>query len=330
MPPPSESKGENSKKKRARRRRWIVLIPCLIIFAYVMTRLSANRNAVQIRNVEIVGQRQPAFFEGTIRFAAFNIAHGRGTNASNWSARAGRRSRIKEIANLLAREKVDIAVLNEVDFDAVWTLHGNQAEAIAREAGFQHVVEQRNLDVAIPFVRLRFGNAVLSRFPIRSARSIQYPSASSYERRFAGSKQGAIVDVQLDDQTVIRVIPVHLEHRDPATRAGSIEVIAAAAKESPVPFFCLGDFNCGIMNVRESRSSGVDNETFDRLLPESQLKRFRTPPLDSKQLTFSSFSPTLAIDWVWIPVDWEFVSLRVMDVQLSDHRPLFAEVRLRK
>jgi len=324
---------QNQQRNRVRlwlRRAALIVGLVLAVSAarYVLTRLLADRNAIR---VYVAGTRTPALtnrFEGTLRFASFNIAHGRGTNASNWSDRSEREARLKQIADLLKRERVDIAVLNEVDFDSVWSGHQDQARVIAREAGFEHVMEQRNFNVAFPFYRVRSGNAILSHFPIKSAQFVKLPPRADWENRVAGSKHGSFADLQLDDKTTIRLFAVHLEWRDEPTRGRSGDVLLACAADSPVPFFCIGDFNC-TPTFAKTKPGAVETSTLDTLLNSGRLKTIDPAPLTPDQLTFSSFAPTAAIDWVLVPPDWEFVSQRVLDIQLSDHRPVFAEVRRR-
>jgi endonuclease/exonuclease/phosphatase family metal-dependent hydrolase len=302
------------------------LVAVLVVCRYLSNGLLAERNAVRIRVIKTTAAPVPAGrIDRTLKLAAFNIAHGRGTNASNWSRRAERQDRLRQIAGLLVDQQVDIAVLNEVDFDAVWTGYENQAEIIARAAGFQYVVEQRNLDVAIPFLRLRFGNAVLSRFPVESAQLVRLPAYSERERGLAGAKQGMRADIRLDDRRVIRLFPVHWEHRDGATRVRSAEVIAACVKDSPFPCFCLGDFNdCPSLFVEAPTTN--KNRAVDVLLGGGRLKTIPAARMTPDQLTFSSYAPVIAIDWILIPPDWEFASHRVLDLRLSDHRPVFAEL----
>jgi endonuclease/exonuclease/phosphatase family metal-dependent hydrolase len=292
----------------------------------LINRLFSPRNAVSVRTIQTPGFSPDARFDGTLKFAAFNIAHGRGTNEGNLSHRAGRRARLKAIAELLQQHQVDIAVLNEVDFGAVWTGHENQAEIIAREAGFAHLLEQRNFDAALPFQRLRFGNAILSRFPIKASQFVPLPAFSERERRIAGSKQGVLADIHVDDQLTIRAFAVHLEPRDELTRIRSAAAISACATNSPYPFFCLGDFNCSPASA-EIESTSREPSAMDMLLKHGRLKIVPAHRLTPERFTFASFAPTVAIDWVLVPMDWEFISHEVPNVQLSDHRPVLAEVR---
>jgi len=87
----------------------------------------------------------------------------------------------------------------------------------------------------------------------------------------------------------------------------------------------VGDFNCTPAFASSKPDAGTT--TLDTLLNTGRLKTIPPTRLTPDQFTFSSFAPTAAIDWILTPPDWELVTQQVLDIQLSDHRPVFAEVR---
>jgi len=52
----------------------------------------------------------------------------------------------------------------------------------------------------------------------------------------------------------------------------------------------------------------------------------RDAPVGSAGLTFHASPPTIAIDWVLAPETWRYESFEVRLVELSDHRPVVAEL----
>ena len=90
---------------------------------------------------------------------------------SNWQGGTlkERETRLTQIADLLRDLDADIVVLNEVDFDSSWSSSTNQARYLAKQAGYPYWAEQRNLDFRILIWKWRFGNAVLSKYPIIEA-----------------------------------------------------------------------------------------------------------------------------------------------------------------
>jgi len=86
--------------------------------------------------------------DGRIRIATYNICKGKGNEANTrpMEQAAEMFARLDAIAGLLVSEKADIVVLNELDFDSLPTGRINQAEYIAKKAGFPFLVEQRDVE----------------------------------------------------------------------------------------------------------------------------------------------------------------------------------------
>ena len=173
--------------------------------------------------------------------AAYNIAHGRGLAASNWAG--SREPRLSDIADLIASWDADVVVLNEVDLDATWSGRRNQAHIIAERAGYAYRVEQCNYDLWLPGFRIRFGNAVLSRFPVVEAEPIDWPAVSGLESAAFGRKRGVVCTLDLGNERSVRVVAVHWDTRDGLVRQGSADVLAALSRDGGPPLIALGDFN---------------------------------------------------------------------------------------
>ena len=177
-----------------RRRQLLFAISALCVVAmgpYVISRLRSTERQIRVRSHPVHGPG-PASNEplATIRVLTYNVAHGRGATDDNWEGTAAeKRNRIEEIATLIADAEAHVVVLNEVDFSSTWSGHQNQAEAIARKAGFPYWVEQRNLDFRFVYGSWKFGNAVLSKFPVNGARLVGFPALRSSEQIFAGCKR---------------------------------------------------------------------------------------------------------------------------------------------
>ena len=273
----------------------------------------------------------PAAEVSQARVLIYNIAHGRGPSGGNWDGpTADDRARVAQIAEMILRESPDIVILNEVDFDSTWSGHQNQARAIADEAGFSHIMEQRNFDLRFVYGSWKFGNAVLSKFPIVSAQSIDYPNLSGWEHLFTGSKQGSVCTLQLSATQQLRVIPVHLEHRSRTTRIGSAQTLIATAAASPIPTLAAGDFN-SVKSVHADAQAKEPAGTAIDLLRESQAFNFPPPSglaNEEGEPTFPSHAPKRQIDWILAPAGWSFSEYRVLEDVLSDHRAVLAVLNI--
>ena len=268
-------------------------------------------------------------FTGRIRIVAYNIAHGRGTADSNWQvhAREAQLNRLREIARLLDEQKADIVVLNEVDFDAVWSGSMNQARYIADKAGFRFMVEQRNYDMAVPFARLRWGNAILSKYPVTKARMVDFPAYALWERIVAGHKKAVLCEVRLDKDSITRVLGVHLDTRSASTRLKSAEQIEKIRAESATPLIVAGDFNSSPVGFPRTETTSDGRTALSYLLATGF---YRTDPLSEPGLgdyTFPSTDPAMVIDWILVPPEWKIISRTVFPQPLSDHNAVLMEIQ---
>jgi endonuclease/exonuclease/phosphatase family metal-dependent hydrolase len=230
------------------------------------------------------------------------------------------------IAKLIADSNADLVVLNEVDFDSTWSGHQNQAEAIAQAAGFPCWVEHRNLDFRFIYGSLKSGNAILSRYPIVESKLIRYPALRAAERILSGHKQGLLCTLRISKSQQLRVLAVHLEHRNEEIRVQSARKIIEAVEESETPLIAIGDFNSTPSSFPGAEWDSNGQNAMDVLL-DSQ--RFAVTPESVPTvagMTFSSMKPDRVIDWILIPKTWSFSDHRVLPSDLSDHRPVMADL----
>ena len=265
-----------------------------------------------------------------LRIGTFNIAHGRGTVGTTlrMGGRDALSSRLSAIAGLLNNQRLDLAVLNEVDFEAVWSYRVNEAETIAETAGFPFWVEQTNFDAAVPFARLRFGNAVLSRYPIEEASVVEFPGHVWAETVLAGKKEGLLCTVRLAPGLKVRVLAVHLEHRSEASRIEAAEIVEELVDSSALPMVVAGDFNSTLPGYPGAATDDRGRTAVSILLDGG---RVHTSPVASPRIedfTFRSTHPRSLDDWILVPRDWRIVSRTVVDCRLSDHLPVVMEAEV--
>lgn len=302
----------------------IVLVAlAIVVLPYLYSRIVSPWNQVTTYAGDPLTQEP----QSTLRIACFNIAHGRGQSESNWTGESEetRLARLDAIAQLIKSLNVDLVVLNEVDFQTSWSHSVNQAKYLAEAAGYPYRVEERNLDFRILFRTWRFGNAILSRYPIEDARVIDLPSYSNLEATFAGKKRAVecVVDFQGNK---VDIAAVHLSHRSEAIRAQSVPLLMPAAH----PKLVAGDFNSTPSDFPHSARDLQGSNAIDTLDASGNFQRHPlVTPEDESQLTFPSANPNCVIDWILATHDWEIVDYEVIPSLLSDHRPVVLEVRLR-
>lgn len=262
---------------------------------------------------------------GDLVVAGYNVAHARGpeTGADNWKSekRAEPLTHLQAIADQIVASNASIVVLNEIDFNAKWSDGLNQARIIADKAGFPYLVTQRNFDVTFPFFTLQFGNAILSKYPIKDATFLKFPARSRKEDIFAGNHDGMVVTVQLQDGPV-RIVAVHLEYRDEETRVGAANVISdLVTRESSTPLIAIGDFNAAPEGYPGHEKDQSGNNAIDLLLGEAGMQTILPKDVASiaANLTFPSTQPDRVIDWILVSPSLSLKERRTVSSDLSDH-----------
>ncbi len=316
---------------RRRKRLSAVFVLCIIVVIgpYPISRFRSAGRRIRVRSIaDSNGPRQTTAQErSSIRIVSFNIAHGRGDTDDNWKESGHRKhARIEKIASLIEETEADIVVLNEVDFDSTWSGHQNQAEAIAKLAEYPFWVEQRNLDFRFAYGTWKFGNAILSKFPIVDCRPVEFPAYKPWERLLAGCKRGAICTLQVSPNRRIRVVAVHLEHRNEDVRVKSARMIEELAGTSEWPLIAVGDFNSTPTGFPRAEQSTTGKTAFDVLVASNQFQFQPRLKPSADEMTFLSSDPTQVIDWILIPPNWEFADYKVIKSTLSDHRPVSATI----
>lgn len=325
--------------KSAKKRSWLLILPVIagvVVGWYIAVRIMSPVHVVQIIELEEVEDKILAC-DGTsnvLRVGCYNIAHGRGgkLGATNWDGgnRAMKLERVRKIGKLLQSMNLDIVVLNEVDFSSVWSGHVDQARIIAKEAGYRYIVEQRNIDVAIPFFSLRFGNAILSKYPLSDAIFLDYPHPSQLQEILVGGvKDGVAAMVALPGGSQIQVVAVHLSLEGEAYRHASVQTMLDFHRQSGVPMISMGDFNSTAKGY-PGHSTGPEGENcIDALLEIKGLSPLPIKsPIGSQEFTFPSEKPDRAIDWIFVSSPWEIQGHLIIPTDLSDHLPVTATLTL--
>ncbi len=265
-----------------------------------------------------------------LRVGCYNIAHGRGGRfeATNWDGgnRVEKVARMHQIAHLLNEAQLDIVVLNEVDFSSVWSGHTNQAHLIAKEAGYPYCVEQRNFNVAIPFLSLKFGNAILSKYPLTDIQFLDYPNTSAVmELGLGGFKEGVIVTVTLPDRSRLQVAAIHFDVHSESVRIASAQMLLDHHRQSGLPLLMMGDFNTAPTGYPQHHADENRQNTIEILLDSQQVTTILPGlPIPQNAFTFPSDNPARVIDWIFVSNPWRIEEQKVLATNLSDHLPVTA------
>jgi endonuclease/exonuclease/phosphatase family metal-dependent hydrolase len=236
-----------------------------------------------------VHERQAAAM-ATLRVATWNIHGAVGADGRSLPAR---------VVGVLREIDADIVALQEVASEEA---HTSFLADLERDTGY-HVVAG--------LLRQRhgsdFGNAVLSRFPVRSVEHLDL-AVDRYEPR------GALdVCIDLGLRPLLRVVATHLGLRPGERREQVRRILAKVERESPHPTLLMGDLNEWYLWGRPLRWLH---------------SHFREMP--SAPRTFPAHRPVFALDRIWVSPAGSLRKLVRHATPLarsaSDHLPLIAEI----
>lgn len=243
----------------------------------------------------------PAFAElpTEIRVVSYNIHHGEGLDG---------KVDLKRIAEVLLAESPDIVALNEVDQGTRRTKGIDMPAELAALTKMEAVFI-KNID----FEGGGYGNAVLTRLPIRRKENHKLPS------HYEGEQRG-VLELELGDAEAkepLIFLCTHLDYRpEDHERMASVKTIEdIAARHKGRPMILAGDLNAR----PDSAVLGEFGKTW---------KRANAEPIP----TFPAAEPKNQIDYVLVrpPARWETVEARVLDDAIaSDHRGIVVVLRLK-
>ena len=243
---------------------------------------------------------------GPIRFSimTYNVHSCIGNDGKNLPMR---------IAKIIAGMRPDIVALQELDVGLTRTGCVDQAELIACELGMYF-----QFHPSLCIQDGRYGNAILSRYPIRPVKADGLPSRRKEPRR------GALwVEIDLKGHS-IQVINTHLG-LTPVRRRTQSQMLMGPEwlgnEKCKAPTILCGDMNA-------TQGSYVYHNFSQKLTDAQMLLPVRT----RKRHTWPSISPFLRLDHVFVSQGISVRTCRIprsMDAKMaSDHLPLLVEAQI--
>lgn len=235
-----------------------------------------------------------------LKVLSYNIHHAEGVDG---------KLDLERIADIIITSKADVVALQEVDQNAKRSKAVDQPTELARLTNM-NVVFGPN----IPLQGGKYGNAVLSKYPIISHTNHLLPNLDNGEQR------GALVaEIELPDASQsLMFIATHFDHRTKdLERIESARVVNRLAAEfSRHPTLLAGDLN----DVRGSATLDVLQSAW--------------------QHTSNTPTPTIPVDIPTRQIDfiltrpaklWRTVDVQVLNASTaSDHRPILATLELQR
>jgi endonuclease/exonuclease/phosphatase family metal-dependent hydrolase len=242
-----------------------------------------------------------------LRVMTYNIAAGHGD--------------LERIASAIRAAGADVVALQEVDVH--WDARSGFAdqasvlgERLGMQARFAPIYDMPG--TAEHPERRQFGVALLSRFPVIAFTNHEITRLSTQQNGAAPALMPGFLEARLDVHgTIIRVFNTHTDYRsDPSVRRRQVADMLAIVGDSARPTLLFGDLNA------------------PPSAPELQplFGRFRDAWRSSAGagFTYPAENPAKRIDYVLASEDFLVRSARVVATEASDHRPVVADLALRR
>ncbi len=217
------------------------------------------------------------------------------------------RERLKQIAEVLTYADADLVFLSEVVFEA-GPCQVNQVLELAQLANYPLWLFAENYSFGVPFYRIRSGNAVLSRLPIRNADVSQLSGATPFYSP-TGNRRILWFETQLAGDW-IRAASLRNDSFDLVNNEQQVREILLELDGQPA--LLAGDFN-----------AEPHDPSMQLFASDGKFQGIGGQP------SFPSTAPDRRIDFVLAPSKWEPVEERILKQSgLSDHLPVLATYRL--
>lgn len=247
---------------------------------------------------------------GELRVLTWNIAKCDACQSNLlFRSTADVRAHLEKIAAVIRAEQPDLVALTEINLEC-GPCPVNQVEHLARALEMHAWAFGENSSFGVPFFRIRTGNALLSRLPLRGLEVQQLTRGTPfyYPRN---NRRLLWCEVILNGFPLLAA-GLRNDSFNPENNFLQVEQILHKLDGRPAIF--AGDFN-----VRPEQAA---------------MKRWRNSGLFigdwAGAPTFPSESPNRRIDEILAPVEWRLVSSRVLNSDLSDHLPVVSVFEVRK
>jgi endonuclease/exonuclease/phosphatase family metal-dependent hydrolase len=291
----------------ARGRRWLraaAILVALVLLLFVANGLdprwrtprsgsagpSDPRSASEIRILAFNAAKFD-FYLGSFRFAGADAI----------------RSRLAVLAQTIRRERVDLCFLSEVVMEA-GPGSIDQVEELAKSSGLAQWASGENYSFGWPFLCIRSGNALLSRFPMEALRVEPLPGTRPYWNP-TGRRRVLWCDLEIGGERYLAG-SIRNDSFDLVNNLAQTRVLLERCSGRPA--ILAGDFNAG--PETESIQAIVESGRFVAALAGGP--------------TYPAEAPRRRIDHVFAPAGWQLVEDRTLAIGSSDHLAVLAVYRL--
>ena len=212
-------------------------------------------------------------------------------------------------ANTIRAFDPDFCVLNEIygaGDGSVPPEYGNQTEIIAELAGFDY----HAFCPAITIYGKPYGNAIVSKNPILSCRTVPIPEPMPHGYTNCYYENRCVFVAEFEKYTVMGS---HFGLA-PDEQISAVETVVSEINKADKPVILCGDFNMT-----------PDTPTLSSIFG---LMRDTAGVMTEPKLSFPSDKPEIRIDYILVSPSFKIKSADIPGVLASDHRPYIADISL--
>lgn len=239
-----------------------------------------------------------------LRVLAFNIAKCFAyTSPTTYSPKSEVQRCLDQIGALIRKERADVVFLNEIVFEC-GPRPLNQVRYLARASALPHWAYSDNFRFGLPFFRIRAGNAILSRYPMKNGAVQQLVGGPPFYKP-TNNRRLLWVDLLLGETTLRAGSVRNDSYSLKNNHAQALQILKRLAQrpESSKLVLLGGDFNAEPHN--DSIQAFMKSGRFTAAL--------QGPP------TFPAENPRRKIDLILAPAAWRLLEHRTVDSKVSDH-----------
>jgi endonuclease/exonuclease/phosphatase family metal-dependent hydrolase len=254
-----------------------------------------------------------------MRVMTLNIAHGRGNSLSQLllSEREIRHN-LDQIASLLKDQAPDVVALQEADGPCAWSGSFDHVAYLAEQSGLTHHWRGEHGSYSWRTFHLTYGTALLSQKALDHRHS-QHFGLSWRDSKGYVSAQFQNYGQNANEAEAITFVSLHLDFLRHMNRKDQLSMIEQAfAGMAKGPVVVMGDFNCSWQSNHGLLKNFCRANGLHAYQPRASLP------------TFPSRAPRRRLDWILCSESIHFKSHSVINIPISDHCAVIADLELRR
>lgn len=330
------------------------LVVILVLFiAWASYPWSINESVVRsdIIQVETEDMVDTEDHPSVVKVLTFNLGflYGKGSEGPGYEhrERAYFEDALTKLATEIKNWDVDILLFQEIDFDSSRSGYIDQAQFVARKAGFPYVAEAVSWDLNyIPypyyplknhFGSMKSGGAILSKYPLsdHEVTLLKKPSSQPWwYNLFYLHRYFQKVTVTIGDKK-FNIVNLHLEAFDKDDRMKQAEYLVKKVKEENLSLIG-GDFNMLPQSATNTskfyNDDNYDNDKTYSIMMTSGLLEVIPDEIyvkdETRYFTFPAWKPDRRLDYIWYEQGLKMMKAEVLSSALSDHLPLRATFQI--